>query len=1116
MCITVRVHYSPSRAIDVPWGDYLYLRHKGEQERRRAALGGLADHMPTWKYKTTYREEGGVSITQRWFISHKWDILTVVIPVALLLITYVLLSHPLAVPLANRYWVGLGGGVNRNWNRTQNWSASSGGAGSAGVPTGADAVIFDTNSDGADCLVDIDAACLSFTADSNYTKDFDTQGFNLTVTNAFSYAGTGTFTHGSGDISVGTFSYTGAGSFANFGFVESGGSFTATGTWSDNGGTIDIDGTGTWNASLTTTVLEWDAPNGTITVTGGNTIVVVDTLILLGNSGNPMTITAAANFTIDLGASISVKTAIHCDIDHMQLGAGDTLIVFSGTDNGNNDADITFSAFDRVANASGAFDDNAKWDGGNAPVSGVSFDIPNTITMTIQGNEASAGGGVSGTLTFDGQADSAVAQLTIDGGDVLEILSGGVMDTTGTGSTGYAKILSSDANDVHCHGEGTVTLGSEFHFDTVHITHGTIANSEKVVLDGDCEWHDGFVVASGGEMDDGGNTLTVENGNLTIASGGYTATGTLILAGTHSLDGAGLSFNILQVGTSPGVTTLEANLEGVDLTIAGGDELDTNTFNVTMTGNVVVTGTYTGSTGTHSHGSLTFTGTYSQSTGTTTITDDTAAGWAFDNDGGTLINNSGTFTITTGTGTKLEWSSGTGNPYNLIINTTAGGWIAWVGNSTIDNDFTLTDGNFRGNTNGNTLTVTGDALITADKLGNDGSTTAALTFGSLTISSGGTYEATSGTTTITSETAGGRCVSNNGGTYTGNSGILRIETATATLIRLSTGAYNLEIAGGNTVGLTVSSLTTTNYLSIEDGTLDTVTFALTINGTTTIGDGVGAASSAQLVCNSSAVDLNGTTTIDSDGEFSLPDSSGSLNIDGDFENDGVVTANGGTVTFDITDTRVVNKNGAVDPVFYNVTLIATIATKLLNIRDVVTVESALLITTGKFRLNAVTKDATLRMGTTSSVGTITNNDTFTVIANTVNTASIVSVSEQYPFIFTGNDISWDDGGAGSMLDISDMDYRIAATTGGGGVTITMTRCLFPLGMHITTGDTVKIAGNTASGFLKVEGDGTLQIVRGGGVFTVDGIGDPGPQKIALPTVLNPPNIVPRFIEGVES
>ena len=64
--------------------------------------------------------------------------------------------------MADRYWVGGTG----NWDTTTtNWSATSGGAGGASVPTTADNVIFDANS-GTNFTVTINTAsraCLDLT-----------------------------------------------------------------------------------------------------------------------------------------------------------------------------------------------------------------------------------------------------------------------------------------------------------------------------------------------------------------------------------------------------------------------------------------------------------------------------------------------------------------------------------------------------------------------------------------------------------------------------------------------------------------------------------------------------------------------------------------------------------------------------------------------------------------------------------------------------------------------------------------------------------------------------------------------------------------------------------------
>jgi hypothetical protein len=66
--------------------------------------------------------------------------------------------------MATYYWVGGTG----TWNgaTTTNWSASSGGAGGAGVPNSSDTVIFDANSGTGTCTTASGAACFTCTLNS--------------------------------------------------------------------------------------------------------------------------------------------------------------------------------------------------------------------------------------------------------------------------------------------------------------------------------------------------------------------------------------------------------------------------------------------------------------------------------------------------------------------------------------------------------------------------------------------------------------------------------------------------------------------------------------------------------------------------------------------------------------------------------------------------------------------------------------------------------------------------------------------------------------------------------------------------------------------------------------
>lgn len=408
--------------------------------------------------------------------------------------------------------------------------------------------------------------------------------------------------------------------------------------------------------------------------------------------------------------------------------------------------------------------------------------------------------------------------------------------------------------------------------------------------------------------------------------------------------------------------------------------------------------------------------------------------------------------------------------------------------------------------------------------------------GNHTISSAhfrGTSTATSGTTTLTNSRSD-VALYFQGATWDDGNGTIIFSGTSDQFIgdnaNTARTVYNLTVDGSgcnaqfyNAKGF---NITVAGNLSIADGELDTseatsgTSRNLTVTGTTTIGDGSGAASSAKLTCNSSTVDLNGAWTVDTDGELSLPDSSGSFNFAGAATNKGVVTPNGGTMTYDGTGSTTFSLYA--DTTLYNFTNASTnrrIAFVVVNNPYTLTIQNT-LTSTGTSSYNAFTSDTnsdeqlTVVMGTTTSSGTITTeNSTAMWLDENGGGIKIQAASADFPAIVTGVDFDWDyDAG---NITLQDVDYRIAATTGGGGVTVTSTRCRFPLGMHITTGDTVKISANTASGFKKIEGDGTLQVVRGGGVYTISGVGDDRPAP-PLPTVPNPANICPRYIERVNS
>jgi hypothetical protein len=86
--------------------------------------------------------------------------------------------------MANRFWVGGSG----NWNDTDttHWSATSGGAGGASVPTASDDVFFNSSSGLSGATVSLngdfgEAVCLNFTSTTGITYTISSSTDNLTV-----------------------------------------------------------------------------------------------------------------------------------------------------------------------------------------------------------------------------------------------------------------------------------------------------------------------------------------------------------------------------------------------------------------------------------------------------------------------------------------------------------------------------------------------------------------------------------------------------------------------------------------------------------------------------------------------------------------------------------------------------------------------------------------------------------------------------------------------------------------------------------------------------------------------------------------------------------------------
>jgi hypothetical protein len=212
--------------------------------------------------------------------------------------------------MAARFWVS---GGNGNINSTTNWSATSGGASGASVPTSTDDVTFDANGN-SNATVNVTATWLSLTITSGYTATI-THNATLTINGNITFGANYNIAGGSQITSSGTSTITSNGKTwpNNFGMVGSVtrtlvGDLVISGTLTCSGGTITVNKT----TSETLTINGFTA--GTNVGCGGTAeiIFVGGTWTTTGNNigiSNPISI--AGNLIISGNIFISSTTLMY-------------------------------------------------------------------------------------------------------------------------------------------------------------------------------------------------------------------------------------------------------------------------------------------------------------------------------------------------------------------------------------------------------------------------------------------------------------------------------------------------------------------------------------------------------------------------------------------------------------------------------------------------------------------------------------------------------------------------------------------------------------------------------------------------------------------------------------
>ncbi len=273
--------------------------------------------------------------------------------------------------------------------------------------------------------------------------------------------------------------------------------------------------------------------------------------------------------------------------------------------------------------------------------------------------------------------------------------------------------------------------------------------------------------------------LTVEN-DLTIESGTFSTMET----------GGGVARDL----TVNGTTTVSGTLRTHDSTVS----LGSNPGGVIQSYAVQVKngGLFEAGTGNHTYGALTVYsgGSYTMTNATTTIDSSVQGGFCFRVDVGRtgFDNADGAIRFeSSGFGSLMALGNANDNLHNMVVNYPGKTLTThWQGNLRVDNDLTVEAGELDNAYAGNDkdITVTNDVVIqnTGTIDGNDGTHS----FGSLALNAGGTYDATSGTTSIY-----GTC--NFDGTFNHNNGTVTLNWKGINLNHYfaNNTFWNLNVAG---------------------------------------------------------------------------------------------------------------------------------------------------------------------------------------------------------------------------------------------------------------------------------------------------------------------------------
>lgn len=555
--------------------------------------------------------------------------------------------------MANRFWVGGGTG---NYNSTTNWSASSGGASGASVPTTADDVFFNASSGSGTATINVASNCGSL----NLT------GFAGTI----NFANTLTVNGTALNFGTGGYTITGAS------FLRLNQSMTITSSAITYAGNIDFVLTGTYtlanNMTVSGTVVF--SASGTMTINGNslnilsnlshqsNALVVGTTSFILGGTGTWNHTTSGTirnNLTINTAGTITLGAAVRYDTGTLTYTTGTVITVGSTLNIGAattlNTNGVTWNNITSSGSVIITLGSNLTLTGTLTVTSALSFTLGGNSLISTNANLFVNNGtfNLPANQTFKSLSTANLtAAINSNTLTLTENITMGA-PTTGTSNIVYAGTGTWSAgssthiinNNFTINTAGTLTISGIVYkgLNTFTYTAGTIVDTGATVVVGSS--------AGGTTCNIAGETwekLLISGGVITLASNinAVTFGTTANTAISFTLGGNTLNFTHLEIG-STNTTTLPSawSCQNINFALASSGAI--NGFSITINGNIVQSGngsligtttfTYAG-TGTWSRtGNTYFTNSFTINTaGTLTFSGGSLGGGIFTYTAGTV------------------------------------------------------------------------------------------------------------------------------------------------------------------------------------------------------------------------------------------------------------------------------------------------------------------------------------------------------------------------------------------------------------------------------------------------------------------------------------------------